>query len=487
MQRRVFTFLVLTATVAAAQNAVRTNPSFAATTLATGDAVASPMQALGFTANFYGRTFTEASVNADGMITLGVASASFQYRALRELTQASITPFWSDGYANPNTVTFGRDTVNGRNAFAATWNGIIPFPFTANGPRNVFQLVLIDRADTGAGNFDFEFNYNTINWECSNNNRTCANGVGFAQARAGWTSGTGAPAIAAFEIDGSNEAGLFLDSNPLNLGLVTRSMDAPGVLGRLVFQVRGGTVQNASRAPQISSVANAASFASNFAPNGFFTVFGSNFTTLLGPWDKFIQGGALPTAIRSIRVRVNNQDAYVSYFSPAQLNVLAPPGAYSGNVEIEVTNSTGSTRRSVAVNRVSPGWFGYFLGEKFYPSALYANTTTYVAGTGALGGLDARPCKAGDVLTLYATGLGATASPVPLGQVLPTAFPIDNLSRVNVTLGGQQAPLLFAGMTFAGAFQINFTVPPGIPAGDNALVMEVDGVRAQTASLTCVN
>jgi len=128
--------------------------------------------------------FGAAFLYADGMITLGLASASFQYRALRELTQASITPFWSDGYANPNTVTFGRDTVNGRNAFAATWNGIIPFPFTANGPRNVFQLVLIDRADTGAGNFDFEFNYNSITWECSNNNRTCANGVGFAQARA---------------------------------------------------------------------------------------------------------------------------------------------------------------------------------------------------------------------------------------------------------------------------------------------------------------
>ena len=487
MHPRVFFLLGLCALQALAQTALRTNPGFASGTLNTGDAIASTLQPLGFTANFYGRTFTEASVNADGMITLGVPSASFQYRTLRELTQASITPFWSDAYANPNTVTYGRDTVNGRPAFAATWNGIIPFPFTANGPQNVFQLVLIDRADTGAGNFDFEFNYGAIRWECSNNNRGCVNGVGFGQARAGWTSGAGAPTVTAFEIDGSAEASLFLDNNPQNIGLLTRSLDAAGILGRLVFQVRGGTVQNASRAPQISSVTNAASYATNFAPNGFFTIFGSNFTTLLGPWDKFISGGALPSAIRSLRVRVNNQDAYISYFSPGQLNVLAPPGNYSGNIDIEVINPAGTTRRTVTVNRVSPGWFGYQLGSTFYPSALFANSTTYVARTGALGGLEARPCKSGDVLTLYATGLGPTATPTPLGQVLPTAFPIDNPSRVRITLGGQPAPLLFAGMTFAGAFQINFTVPSNIANGDLPLVMEVDGVPAQTAALTCSN
>lgn len=487
MQRKYVAVMALSTMIAWGQNAVRTNAGFSAGTLNTGDAVASAMQSLGFSVSFYGRTFGEASVNADGMVTFGVPSASFQYRPLRELTPAAITPFWSDAYANPNTVSYGRDTVNGRAAFAATWNGIIPFPFTANGPQNVFQLVLIDRADTGAGNFDFEFNYNAIRWECSNNNRGCVNGVGAAQARAGWTSGTGAPAIAAFEIDGSNEEGLFLDNNPLRLGLITRSMDAGGVGNRLVFQVRGGNVQNAARAPQITSVTNAASFAQNFAPNGFFTIFGSSFTTLLGPWDRFVSGGALPAAIRSMRVRVNNQDAYISYFSPGQLNVLAPPGNYSGNVEIEVTNVTGATRRTVMVNRVSPGWFGYQLGERFFPSALYANTTTYVAAPGALGGLDARACKPGDILTLYATGLGATATATPLGQVLPGAFPIDNPSRVNITLGGQRASLLFAGMTFAGAFQINFTVPPNIPSGDVGLVMEVDGVRTQAAFLTCVS
>jgi len=255
----------------------------------------------------------------------------------------------------------------------------------------------------------------------------------------------------------------------------------------MVFHVRGGSVQNAGAAPQITSITNAASFATNVAPNAFFTVFGSNFTTLNGPWDKFIQNGNLPSAIRSIRVRVNNQEAYVSYFSPGQLNVLAPPGAYNGNIDVEVTNSAGTTRRAVMVNRVSPGWFGYFLGDRFFPSALYANTLTYVAAAGALGGLSARPCRPGDVLTLYATGLGPTSPVTPSGQVLGTAFPIDNAGRVRVSVGGQPATLLFAGMTFAGAYQINITVPPGIGVGDLPLVLDLDGVRAQSAFLNCTN
>jgi uncharacterized protein (TIGR03437 family) len=246
-----------------------------------------------------------------------------------------------------------------------------------------------------------------------------------------------------------------------------------------VFQVRGGTVQNGGRAPQVTSVTNAASFAAQIAANGFLTVFGSSFTTLQGPWDRFISGGALPATIRSMRVRVNGQDGYISYFSPGQLNVLAPPGTYTGNVEVEVTNGV------VTANRVSPGWFGYTLGERFYPSALYANTTTFVAADGALGGLSARPCRAGDILTLYATGLGATAAATPSGQVLQTAYAIDNPSRVSITLGGQRAALLYAGMTFAGAFQVNFTVPENVGSGDAALVFEVDGVRAQNAFLTC--
>ncbi len=479
--------LVTAAAVLSAQNAVRTNAGFSSGTLEEGDSSGSALQLLGFTANFYGRNFTTASVNSDGMLTLGVISVNYRYVNLRELAQPGLTPFWSDAHANANTVTFGRDTVNGRAAFAATWNGIVPYAPTSNTPKNVFQLVLIDRSDTGEGNFDFEFNYNSIAWECSNNNRGCTNGAGLNQARAGWTTGIGGSIQSAFELDGSDEAGLFLDSKSRNLGLGTRTMDSGGVAGRLVFQVRGGVVQNAGKLPQITSITNAASFASNFAPNGFFTIFGSNFTTLVGPWDKFIQGSALPVSIRNLRVRVNDQDAFIYYFSPGQLNVLAPPGAYSGNVEVQVTNGLGSSTQVAAVNRVSPGWFAYTLGQKKFPAAHYAGSTTYVAAPGALAGVQSRPCRAGDAITLYATGLGATNPATPAGQVLPVVFPIDNPNRLRIVLGGQTANILFAGMTYAGVFQINITIPTGIASGDLPLRLEADGVPAQEAYLTCAN
>jgi hypothetical protein len=50
-----------------------------------------------------------------------------------------------------------------------------------------FQLVLIERSDTGAGNFDFEFNYDQIQWEARNASGG-VNGLGGSSARAGFSS-----------------------------------------------------------------------------------------------------------------------------------------------------------------------------------------------------------------------------------------------------------------------------------------------------------
>lgn len=450
------------------QNAVRRSAGFGGAALDEGDSVGSPLVLIGFNANFYGRDYSAVSVNSDGMVTLGVINASYRYVPLRELAQPGIAPFWSDGFAPAGSVTYGRDTLDGRAAFAATWNGVRPFAAEANPPRNVFQLVLIDRSDTGAGNFDFEFNYESIAWECSLNNRECVNGVGFAQARAGWTTGLSASTASAFEIDGSNEAGIFLDSNALALGLKGRSMDSNGVVGRMVFQVRNGIVQNAGRLPQISSIVNAASFVPSLAANSFFTIFGTNLATIVGPWDKFVRNGVLPTSIRSLRVRINGQDAYISYFSPGQLNVLAPPGSYTDGVDVEVSNGLGTSTRQATVNRVSPGWFGYRQGQRFYPST-------------------SNPCKAGEPVAMYGTGFGATTPQTPAGQVLGAAYPIDNPNRIRVVLGGVTARVLFVGMTFAGAWQVNIQVPEGLGSGDLPLRLEVDGVLGQEAFLNCSN
>ena len=44
-----------------------------------------------------------------------------------------------------------------------TWDSVGVYSMNAS-TTNTFQLVLIDRADEGAGNFDMQFRYEDINW-----------------------------------------------------------------------------------------------------------------------------------------------------------------------------------------------------------------------------------------------------------------------------------------------------------------------------------
>jgi uncharacterized protein (TIGR03437 family) len=106
-----------------------------------------------------------------------------------------------------------------------------------------------------------------------------------------------------------------------------------------------------------------------------------------------------------------------------------------------------------------------------------------VAAVGALAGAASRPATAGDYLTLYATGLGQTTPPYPVGQVLSGAYPIADLSQVQVLFGTRPAKVLWAGMTFAGVFQINVQVPDGIAAGEAPVVLKIGSQSSVQATV----
>ncbi|NYZ11052.1 autotransporter domain-containing protein [Azospirillum sp. RWY-5-1] len=206
--------------------AMRDTSGFSLSTLPRNDDSFSDATPLGFSANFFGTSTTSLYVNNNGNLTFRSGLSAFTPTTLSAQAQPIIAGFWSDvdtRPANGGTVQYGTGSVNGRSAFVANWNGVGYFP-NGTDRTNSFQIMLIDRADTGAGNFDIELNYQQIQWDLN-------------AARAGYANGVEGGAT--FELPGSGEAGAFLDSNTVT-ALIQQTNT--GVPGRYLFLVRDGVV-----------------------------------------------------------------------------------------------------------------------------------------------------------------------------------------------------------------------------------------------------
>jgi len=78
-----------------------------------------------------------------------------------------------------------------------------------------------------------------------------------------------------------------------------------------------------------------------------------------------------------------------------------------------------------------------------------------------------KPAVAGEILSLFATGLGPTRPGVNPGQPFPSSPLAAVNSPVQVTVNGKPAQVT-AAVGFPGAvdgYQVNFQVPPDTPKG----------------------
>jgi hypothetical protein len=194
---------------------------------------------MGFTANFFGVSYSQLWVNNNGNVTFDGPLSTFTPFPLLNTATPIIAPFFADvdtraNVPNLNTVRYGTTTVDGRSAFAVTWNLVGYYAFGVD-RTNTFQLVLIERGDTGAGNFDIEFNYDRIQWEAGSASGG-SGGLGGSSARVGYSNGIDS----SFELAGSAVNGALLDSN-LTSGLIHNSLGSD-VDGRYLFAARNGNV-----------------------------------------------------------------------------------------------------------------------------------------------------------------------------------------------------------------------------------------------------
>lgn len=83
---------------------------------------------------------------------------------------------------------------------------------------------------------------------------------------------------------------------------------------------------------------------------------------------------------------------------------------------------------------------------------------------------NSNPVHMNDTLTVYLTGMGATAPAVEAGIPAPSNQLARTVMPATVTLGGVPLSVQFAGLApgFAGVYQVNALVPfKGVPAGFN--------------------
>ena len=219
--------------------AVRTDAGFTTNSLAANDDNSTGLIPLGFSANLFGTTYTEAYINNNGNITFDNPLSTYTPYAL---TGGGVPPIIAPYFADVDTrsgplMTYGTSTIGGHAAFGVDWPGVGYFSNQTD-KTNIFQLVMIDRSDLGAGNFDFEFNYNQVQWETGDVSGG-TDGLGGDCAHAGYSNGLSGSANNSAELTGSGVCGAFLDGGPDALKTHMLNSD---VAGRYLFNVRNGEV-----------------------------------------------------------------------------------------------------------------------------------------------------------------------------------------------------------------------------------------------------
>jgi hypothetical protein len=209
------------------------------TNASSGGSCAGTLVPVGFTMNFFGVSFSSAFINTNGNITLDAPLSTFTPFGLTSTSRQIIAPFFADvdtRNLGSAVVTYGSGSFLGFSAFGVNWIGVGYFNSHAD-KLNSFQLLLVDRSDTGAGNFDIVFNYDGVLWETGDASGG-SGGLGGSSARAGFSNGTGSPGTS-FELTGSAVNGALIDGG-VN-ALITHSLNSD-VMGRYIFSARNGTI-----------------------------------------------------------------------------------------------------------------------------------------------------------------------------------------------------------------------------------------------------
>jgi uncharacterized protein (TIGR03437 family) len=243
--------------------------------------------------------------------------------------------------------------------------------------------------------------------------------------------------------------------------------------------LRQGKVEEGGKTAAVyaGGVVHAASFAPNgaLAPGGIVSVFGANLASSAAGASSL----PLPKTLAGASLQVGGYEAPLFYSSGGQINAQLPfELALNTRPQLIVKGADFVTvPETITVAAARPGIF---------------TTTQDGKGQGVIMDVANRlvdannPAKAGDVVVVYCTGLGATSPAMRSGEAAPPSPLARVVTPATVTIGGQPGAVQFAGLTpgFVGLYQVNVQIPSGVALGSSVpLVISQDGVPSNAATL----
>jgi len=232
-----------------------------------------------------------------------------------------------------------------------------------------------------------------------------------------------------------------------------------------------GGLGASSMAPVLSAAVNGATFAAHapLSPGSIVSLFGQN----LGNGTASANSVPLGTTLADATVIMAGNSLPLFFGSNGQINALVSAGINtntSQQILLERDNAL-SIPISVDVASADPGVFGYPAAGDPPQQGAIVNAVTYAVA-------DPSAPVEGDVLAIFATGLGTVDQTIPDGAAAPSAPLANTVAKPTVTIGGQNAGVSFSGLApgFVGLYQIDATVPGGVTAGGEvAVVVSIAG------------
>ena len=197
------------------------------------------------------------------------------------------------------------------------------------------------------------------------------------------------------------------------------------------------------------------------SPGGLATLIGSGFASQVS---QAASSYPLPTRLAGVTVAVNGAAAPLLFVSDSQINFQCPLLPAGSLLEVAAQSESGDVQSAeTTMQAATPGLFSF--GDAKQGAVIIAASNELAMPVAD--GVPSRPAQEGDLLTIYAIGLGEIQEIVPLGTPTPSDHRVAARNTVTVVVGGREIVPEFAGLAVGkvGLFQIDARVPKGAPVG----------------------